>query len=598
MTETPPTVVDDTLTKGETIIADDELSNDVSSNGASPFDELRRLILEPEQKQLQHLEDRLDTLPPVPAKEVGEVLSDAVSLSKKKDKALIQTMQSVVEEDIRLSVQRNPQVMADALFPVIGPAIRKAISEALGAMIQSMNQTLEHSFSPQGLRWRMEAWRTGKSFGEVVLLNTLVYKVEQVFLIHKETGLLLQHVVAGSGGIQDADMVSGMLTAIQDFVHDSFTSTESNNSSALDTIHVQDLTVWVEQGPKGVIAGVIRGTPPQESRQVFQTALENIHVEMGEELDTFEGNADVFERCRPRLEECLLMQYSQPVKKAKKISPFQILVGALAVLLLVFGFFYVRHYLRWQNYLETLRKTPGIVITNEVRGWFSDSISGLRDPLAVDPVTLLSESKLTESKVASSWQSFISLDPTMVVARSKEILKSPSTVDFVFDKGTLRASGTASPEWIQQAQRFSSALPGVTKLDLSGLGPTELERLKNKIEDTIIRFEQDTDKLAPEQDEVLDELVGDVEKLFAITTAEGRTVQLEIIGRADSRGTNQANIEISHRRADLVSRELVKLSPQLTLKKIAAGNTQPLKSEITAQDMEVNRSVTIKVIFN
>ena len=38
----------------------------------------------------------------------------------------------------------------------------------------------------------------GKSFAEVVLLNTLRYRVEQVFLIHAESGLLLQHVTGGS----------------------------------------------------------------------------------------------------------------------------------------------------------------------------------------------------------------------------------------------------------------------------------------------------------------------------------------------------------------------------------------------------------------
>ena len=44
--------------------------------------------------------------------------------------------------------------LVDALFPVMGPAIRKAISEALSGMVQSMNRTLEHSISVQGLKWR------------------------------------------------------------------------------------------------------------------------------------------------------------------------------------------------------------------------------------------------------------------------------------------------------------------------------------------------------------------------------------------------------------------------------------------------------------
>ena len=79
----------------------------------------------------------------------------------------------------------------------------------------------------------MTAWRTGKSFAEVVLLNTLVYRVEQVFLIHAQTGLLLQHVVADAVTAQDADMVSGMLTAIRDFARDSFGGTRRGHARPL-----------------------------------------------------------------------------------------------------------------------------------------------------------------------------------------------------------------------------------------------------------------------------------------------------------------------------------------------------------------------------
>ena len=43
------------------------------------------------------------------------------------------------------------------------------------------------------------------TFAEVVLLNTLLYRVEQVFLIDRDSGILLQHVKAGTVAVQDAD---------------------------------------------------------------------------------------------------------------------------------------------------------------------------------------------------------------------------------------------------------------------------------------------------------------------------------------------------------------------------------------------------------
>ncbi|HEX5134923.1 MAG TPA: OmpA family protein, partial [Thermoanaerobaculia bacterium] len=219
-----------------------------------PIEELRRLLLVAEHSQVAKIQERLDD-PEIHAEDVSRVLPEAIALRATKDRDLTRAMLPTVEEAILSSVRKDPHVLVDALFPVMGPAIRKAISSALASMIESLNETLEKSFSVQGLKWRWEAWRTGKPLPEIILLRTLVYRVEQVFLIHRKTGLLLQHVSATSRGVQDADMISGMLTAIRDFVHDSF---GGNREDSLDSFRVGEFTVRIEQGPEAVLAAVIR----------------------------------------------------------------------------------------------------------------------------------------------------------------------------------------------------------------------------------------------------------------------------------------------------------------------------------------------------
>src|SRR5205823_2696969 len=152
--------------------------------------ELRSLLVGPEQTQLDQLRERLDDLRVHP-EEVSQVLAEAIHLRSNHDKQLTTALLPTVEEALRISVQRNPRVLVDTLFPMMGPAIRKAITTALRSMLDSLNRSLEIGLSLRGLKWRLEALRTGKPFAEVVLLHTLNYRVEQVFLIHKETGLLL-----------------------------------------------------------------------------------------------------------------------------------------------------------------------------------------------------------------------------------------------------------------------------------------------------------------------------------------------------------------------------------------------------------------------
>ena len=132
--------------------------------------------------------------------------------------------------------------------------------------------------------WRIEAARTGRSFGEIALMRSLRFRVEEVYLIHRETGLLLGHLAAKGAVTQDADLVSGMLTAVQDFVRDSFTP---GKSEELETMRVGEYTVWVLHGPSALLAAVVSGVAPPDLRNIFQRTLERIHGEFGRSYWSF-----------------------------------------------------------------------------------------------------------------------------------------------------------------------------------------------------------------------------------------------------------------------------------------------------------------------
>ncbi|HVT45695.1 MAG TPA: OmpA family protein, partial [Thermoanaerobaculia bacterium] len=164
-----------------------EQDSDGSHSGASTADladlaELRELILGAERRRLEELERRLDS-ETLTRESLAELLPSSIALRAGRDRQLALALAPTVENAIRESVRRNPRPIATAIFPVLGPAIRKAIAEALAGLVFSINRALEHSFSPRGLRWRFEAWRTGVPFAQIVLRHALVYRVEQVFLI-------------------------------------------------------------------------------------------------------------------------------------------------------------------------------------------------------------------------------------------------------------------------------------------------------------------------------------------------------------------------------------------------------------------------------
>ena len=144
----------------------------VDPDEADDLTSLRAILVGPAEQKIQALQARIDDRF-AQARDVGAVLPQAL-LHRASDPELARALTPPVERAITASVRRDPRPLADALFPVIGPAIRKAVSASLASMVESLNRTLEHSLSARAMQWRFEAIRTGKSFGEIVLAQYTV----------------------------------------------------------------------------------------------------------------------------------------------------------------------------------------------------------------------------------------------------------------------------------------------------------------------------------------------------------------------------------------------------------------------------------------
>ncbi|MEZ5307850.1 MAG: hypothetical protein R2684_11960 [Pyrinomonadaceae bacterium] len=510
----------------ETRVIDTEVAVPVSEEGVSPFSggenrlgELRRIL--------------------IGKNEVSEVLPDAVIKSNSESKQLSEATLPIVEDNIRESVVRNPRILADALFPVIGPAIRKAIAAALGSMVQSFNTTLEHSVSPKGIRWRLEAMRTGRPFGEVVLLHTLLYSVEQVFLIHRKTGLLLEHAARNPRDIEDADMVSSMLTAITDFAHDSF---KTDEDATLDSFQVSGLTVWIENSPHAILAAAIRGNPPLELRETFVEAVESIQSSFERELTLFEGDSSVFSDSKPILEDCLRFQSGEASKKGP-LTPTNLVLGVAGLLLLGVIAYFAWDYWKWSSLLADIRSEPGYVLTDYQRGWFSHSVEGLRDPMASDAALLLERNRYDKEDVEFVWREFQDTDPKFALERIKTALALPPGIAASIKDGVVTLEGDVSDELAAEAKRIAPLVAGVNSISVKS---NQDAKLKASIEKRRLEFRCGTAEPLDSAD--LEAAAADVSALAALGKFD-----VEVIPASDGKGDSDTNIAFNKRRAEFVA---------------------------------------------
>ncbi len=548
--------------------------------------ELRSLIVGPEQRELLALQARLLD-PEAQLRDVSRVLPDAILL-RRADPELTHALTPFIEEGVTASVRRDPAPLADALFPVMGPAIRKAIGHALAGMMESLNRTLEHSLSLRAAQWRWTAFKTGKPFAEVVLLNTLQYRVEQVFLVHAETGLLLQHVSADPNASRDADQISAMFTAIRDFVRDSF---RTGSGDTLDALRVGELTVIVEPGPHAFLAGVIRGTPPRDLQSVFQDALERVHHSAGRELQAFQGDSSPFESVRHTLELCLVTQFRD--RGPKSFTWWIAGAAAVAVLLGTWGGLTFRERQRWNSYVDRLRDEPGIVVTSTGRRAGRFFVAGLRDARAVDPATLVAGSGRSPENVEARWEPYQSLSPQFVTARARDVLRPPAGVTLVFRDGVLTATGPASVRWLVDSERLALAIGGVERFAYAGKTPDA--RAKEELEAANIRFPKGSSRITPGQEQTLGHVADGLRALNEVARARGERARVEVVGHTDTDGSDIANEPLSVSRAQAVRALLPAQLDAVDLAVRGVGSAAPLSSGKSEADMSRNRRVSFRV---
>lgn len=562
----------------------------VAEDADREFEDLRALLVGPEREALREVQARLDERDAV--RRVASVLPEAVA-ARARDARLVRALTPSVEQALLASARRDPRPLADALFPVLAPAIRSAITHALSAMVESMGRVMEHSVSWRAIGWRLTALRTGRPYAEVVLLNTLVYQVEQVFLVHRETGLLLQHVAAPHVPAQSPETVSGMLTAIRDFVSDSF---GGGAGDAVDVLRVGDRAVFVEQGPHALLAAVVRGTAPPELRAVFQDALDTVHLHTAEALEAFDGDDAPFVVVRPVLEQCLRAQRQE---RGGAVRGLRWLIALAVVGALLLGWWAVTAWQQRQRdarYLAALRAEPGLVVVAAERTGGRLVVSGLRDPLAADPDEFARGTGARAGEVEGRWTYYHALDPAIVLARARQVLRPAEGVSLVWRGTTLAVDGPASAEWLGQATRLAPLLAGVASLDISSSADAEVTRLAAAVAAPDVQFERGAAALVDGQQARMDALARDLRALGDLAALSGTRLRVVFTGHADSDGSPESNVPLSRQRAAAV-RQLVLAAVPATLdvEIVGAGSSAPIARGGTEADKARNRRVAVRV---
>lgn len=271
---------------------------------------------------------------------IGELLSHAIHDSKAQ---MAEALGPVMGEAIRVQIRDSRKDMVEALYPIIGETVQKAIGEFTREFQRNIDARLKSAFRPANALDTVGARLRGVSAAELALRDAIPFTLNELFVIQHGSGLLLAHYSQSGQSVTDSDLISGMLTAIRDFVRDSF----GKEQTELEEVDYGEQNILLEHGRVAYVAAVITGVEPLGFRARLRSFVSDLHVKHEAQLRAYNGDPASLPALQPKLTR-LGDEFTPMVANAPKpISSAQrtvLIFGALGLLLclgltLFYGYF-------------------------------------------------------------------------------------------------------------------------------------------------------------------------------------------------------------------------------------------------------------------
>jgi len=319
------------------------------------LDDLREIVTGPDRERMRLLEARIA--------QVEHRTGD--------HEALVAAVSPILGDAIRRQVREDRDEMVESLYPIIGQLITRAVAEAIRDLARNIDHRMRTSFSPTYFLRRLRARARGVSGAELALRDALPFKVIELFLIHRESGLLLLHLPQeelSAPGVEDnSDLVSSMLTAIRDFAQDAF---GQDQQGGLDEIQYGDRRILIEALQHAYLAVVVDGIEPSGFRTKLREQGIEIENAYREILRDYNGDASQLDAAQPNLARLLDDGFFEE-SEAEDLSPEQKRIAAGLVFVLTLcvlgaclgGAIWARNALKRPAYYIVVTATPGPVAT-------------------------------------------------------------------------------------------------------------------------------------------------------------------------------------------------------------------------------------------
>ncbi len=528
------------------------------------------------------------------------------------DEELQKILYPVILSTIQEQVHKQKDLIVDALYPIMGNMISKYVSSAIKDMMLEINQKLENSLSFARWKRKFRARLLGISEAQMLMQEADFSSVDAVFLIHKESGLLIVDLYREENyKFEEAEMVASMLSAIRSFVNDWISN--DNKLSELSEIEYGNSSISIESAGSSYLAVVTRNKIDMKDK--LAKVLSKVVDKYSRELMNYDGDTSSIDIADIKVILSALFVKEHTAAREKKFP----ILGVLFVTILLAaptGWYGYTEYLAYKVKQKELALKELITEKNRIHVYDMDITTRENGKIILSGMVLKKEEKEriealgkgynALSMVQSVEDDFVrnfdvnfeknfdtsfnsSFDRRYETMRLKSFIVKinglyRSDISYTFKGNEVSFSGTLVNEtikkkFIESAQKNFGHR--VLHFDI---------RTVTKIEN--IYFEFDSVEIAPEYTAVLDRAVA-LHKQYG-------DYFLKIYIYNDEIGPDYINRKISYARADKIREALIErgFDEQKVIVRSFAKRPDFIDSNGTADDSQLSRCATFEWELN
>lgn len=186
--------------------------------------------------------------------------------------ALSDAVAPLVVRTIKTEIRNSQDELVEALYPMTGRMVKAYVASAIKDLTNDINRRLEQN----PLMLRLRSLATGRSAAELAIADSQQLELEELYLIRRGSGELLARWPDAPGSANRDHVMSGILTAINEFSSEAL----QEDGSSLREIDLGERQLFLRASPVFLLAAKTSGTAAPDIEAIlddsFLTAIERV----------------------------------------------------------------------------------------------------------------------------------------------------------------------------------------------------------------------------------------------------------------------------------------------------------------------------------